>query len=303
MTASLRHAAEYALYRLVEGLLRYLPWNTALTMGEAAGSIAYWVDGRHRRVVKENLEGSDLGLSGQEVARVAKACFKHFGSLSFTLPQLLFLDEEGLTRRVHFEGIEHWDSAGKSGKGFIGLTGHFGNWEAMALALSASGRPLAVVGRKLDNPWLDFRLRALRTRFGNRAIDKGGALKETIRALREGMAVGFLLDQDARSQGVFAKFVGRMASTYPTAASLALRFDLPVVPIFSYPQSNGTILVRAEPALELPRTGDAERDILVATQLMSDALERRVRRMPQLWFWMHRRFKTQPSFTNTGDAP
>ena len=302
MPALVKHIAEYALYRLVEGVLRYLPWDTALAMGEAAGSVAYWVDGRHRRVVKENLQNSDLGLSHQEVVHTAKACFRHFGALSFTLPQLLFMDADELTRRVRFQGIEHWDAAQRSGSGFIGLTGHYGNWEAMALTLSASARPLAVIGRKLDNPWLDERLRALRTRFGNRAIDKGGALKETIRALREGMGVGFLLDQDARSQGVFIKFMGRWASTYPTAATLALRFGLPIIPIFSYPQSDGTIMVRVEPALVIPRTGDAEADTLAATQLMSTALENQVRRLPHVWFWMHRRFKTRPPIT-TGPSP
>ena len=300
---SARHIAEYALYCLVEGILRHLPWNTALAFGEAAGSIAYWLDGRHRRVVVENLKGSNLGLDEYEALRTAKACFRHFGALSFTLPQLLFMDAEELVQRVRFQGLEHWDGAQRAGKGFIGLTGHFGNWEAMALALSATGRPLAVIGRKLGNQWLDARLRCLRTKFGNRAIDKGGAMKETIKAFREGMAVGFLLDQDARSQGVFVKFMGRWASTHPTAAALALRFNLPVVPIFSFPQPDGTIMVRAEPALVVPRTGDAEKDILATTQSMAAALEDKVRALPHLWFWMHRRFKTQPSSIDAGTMP
>ncbi|MDR2697742.1 MAG: lysophospholipid acyltransferase family protein [Holophagales bacterium] len=294
MSATVKHIAGYALYRAVEGVLRYLPWNTALAIGEAAGSIAYWADRRHRNVVLENIQKSDLGFSRKKIVQTAKECFRHFGALSFTLPQLLFMDAETLTDHVLFQGIEHWDAARSSGKGFIGLTGHYGNWEAMALTLSASGRPLAVIGRKLSNPLLDSRLRALRTRFGNRTIDKSGAMKECVKTLREGMGVGFLLDQDARSNGVFTKFMGRWASTYPTAAALALRFDLPVVPIFSYPCSDGTIIVRAEPALVIPRSGDNEKDILTATQLMSTALERQVRRLPHVWFWMHRRFKTQP---------
>jgi len=278
-------------------------------MGEAAGAAAYWADGRHRGVVLENIQKSDLGFSKRDAVKTAKACFRHFGALSFTLPRLLFMDADELARRVHFNGIEHWDAAKRSGRGFIGLTGHYGNWEAMALALSASGRPLAVIGRKLENPLLNERLRALRTRFGNLGIDKGGALKETVRALREGMGVGFLLDQDARSNGVFTEFLGRQASTYPTAAALALRFDLPIIPIFSYPQSDGTIMVRVEPALEIPQTGNARADILTATQLMNNALERQVRRLPYAWFWMHRRFKTQPQpqsqspIINTGPRP
>jgi KDO2-lipid IV(A) lauroyltransferase len=300
MTAIVKHAAEYALYRMVEGMLRYLPWNTALQMGEIAGVVAYWIDGRHRRVVLDNLHNSDLGLSEKDIRHTAKCCFRHFGGLSFTLPQLLFMDAEALTGRIRFEGIEHWDRAQGSGKGFIGLTGHFGNWEAMALTLSATGRPLAVIGRKLDNPWLDERLRTLRTRFGNRTIDKGGAMKEVVKTLREGMGVGFLLDQDARSAGVFTTFLGQPASTYPTASALAIRYALPVVPIFSYPQSDGKIVVRAFPPLVIPHTGDTEKDILNATQLMNTALEHQVRQTPHVWFWMHRRFKTKPTTTISG---
>jgi KDO2-lipid IV(A) lauroyltransferase len=303
MPARLRHVAEYGLYRLVEGILRYLPWGTAQAMGEVAGSAAYWLNGRHRRVALENILNSDLGLSKREAINTAKECFRHFGALSFTLPQLLFMDAEELSRRVHFEGLEHWDAARRLGKGFIGLTGHFGNWEAMALALSASGRPLAVIGRKLRNPRLDSRMRTLRTRFGNRAIDKGGALKETVKLLKQGMGVGFLLDQDAGSRGIFTKFLGRQASTYPTAAALALRFGLPVIPIFSYPTPDGSIAVRAEPALEIVKTGDAEKDIQAATQLMCATLESQVRRIPHAWFWMHRRFKTQPHDNNYGPMP
>jgi KDO2-lipid IV(A) lauroyltransferase len=168
----------------------------------------------------------------------------------------------------------------------------------MALALSAIGRPLAVIGRRLDNPKLDARLRALRTRFGNRAIDKGGAMKGSIQAIRDGMGIGFLLDQDARSSGIFTKFMGRWASTYPTAAALALRFGLPVVPIFSYPQADGGILVKVDPELAIRPTGDSEKDIHAATQLMCDALDQKVRAHPHAWFWMHRRFKTQPGSSN-----
>jgi len=254
-------------------------------------------------VVKENLLNSDLGLSRREVSKIAKACFGHFGGLSFTLPKLLFMEPEALADQVRFQGLEHWDAARKGGKGFIGLTGHFGNWEAMALALSAIGRPLAVIGRKLDNPWLDARLRTLRTRFGNRVIDKGGAMKGCISALRDGLGIGFLLDQDARHHGVFTKFLGRWASTYPTAAALALRFDLPVVPIFSYPQPDGTILVKVEPQLKIQRSGDAEKDTLFTTQFMCNALDQKVRAAPHIWFWMHRRFKTQPTNTITGEPP
>jgi KDO2-lipid IV(A) lauroyltransferase len=172
----------------------------------------------------------------------------------------------------------------------------------MALALAASGRPLAVIGRRAGNPLLDSRLRALRARFGNTAIDKDGALKEAVRALRRGAGVGFLLDQDARHFGVFASFLGRPASTWPTAASLALRFGLPVLPVFSHPRPDGTIMVRVEGALDIGRPRGPDGGVRGATQMMSDALERQVRSLPHAWFWMHRRFKTRPTTPSPEEA-
>jgi KDO2-lipid IV(A) lauroyltransferase len=295
MPTRARHLAEYALYRLFEGAMRHMPWAAAHGMGEAAGRAAYWLDARHRGVALSNLRESDLGLSERDVVQTAKECFAHFGALAFTMPLLLSMDADELARRVTLQGLEHWDAASRGGRGFIGLTGHYGNWEAMALALSASGRPLAVIGRGTGNPFLDSRLRAMRTRFGNLAVEKGGALKGAAGALRRGMGVGFLLDQDARGGGVFATFMGRPASTWPTAAALALRFGLPVVPIFSHPAADGTITVRAERPLEMRPSGNPERDVLDATQIMSDAIEAQVRRLPCAWLWMHRRFKTRPT--------
>jgi KDO2-lipid IV(A) lauroyltransferase len=272
-------------------------------MGELAGRAAYWLDARHRRVAISNLRESDLGLSRGDAARTARDCFAHFGSLAFTLPLLLHMDRDELLRRVALRGMEAWDAAAAGGRGFIGLTGHYGNWEAMALALSASGRPMAVIGRRAENPYLDARLRAMRARFGNVAIDKDGALKGAAGALRRGMGVGFLLDQDARSSGVFARFLGRPASTWPTAASLALRLGVPVVPIFSRPRPDGAIVVEAEGALDIGRSQDPEGDVRRAAQAMTDALERQVRRLPHAWFWMHRRFKTQPTNQPGAAAP
>jgi KDO2-lipid IV(A) lauroyltransferase len=168
----------------------------------------------------------------------------------------------------------------------------------MALTVSATGRPLAVIGRSLDNPLLEPRLRALRGRFGNRVIPKEGGFRDTIRALREGLAVGVLLDQDALTSGVFVRFLGDWASTFPSAALLALKFDLPVLPAFSWPNPDGSFTVRIGPPLELPRSGDLDRDVWTATQLMTRCLEERVRAEPRYWFWMHRRFKTRPGEGN-----
>jgi KDO2-lipid IV(A) lauroyltransferase len=301
--STLRHRLEYGAFRLLDGVLGRLPWGTVQALGEAAGMAFYLADPRHRRVVRENLRRADLGLSEAETRAMARACFRHFGGLFVGLLRLRRATPEELDRWIKVEGLEHFDAVKARGKGFIQLTGHYGNWEAIALAQSRLGRPLAVIGRELDNPLLERISLAFRTRFGNRVILKDGAMRETLKALKAGDGVGFLLDQDALTTGVWVKFLGQWASTFGTAGSLAARYGLPVLPVFSWPNGDGTTTVRFEPPFEVPVTGDAARDAWVATQLMTARIEAQIRKDPRWWFWMHRRFKTRPGEGHPLPAP
>ncbi len=278
----------------MEPVLRLLPWNTALGLGRILGRLAYLVDARHRRVVRENLRRSDLNLTEAQARKLAKDCFAHFGAMLMTTAHLLHMDAEKLERLVHFEGLENWDSAHAQGKGFIVLTGHYGCWEALALALSVKKRAFAVIGRKLDNPLLDPYLTMLRSRWGNQVIPKSGAMRDSLRLLKQGGGVGFVLDQDALNTGVFTKFLGRWASTHSTAALLAVKYQIPVVPVFSWPNDDGSISIRIDPPLTMSHSEDRERDIWTATQIMTRCIEDQIHKDPRWWFWMHRRFKTAP---------
>ena len=300
---SLRHRLEAAAYAAAEAGLRLLPWRACQALGRRLGDLVHLLDARHRRVVRQNLRESDLGLDEAAVRATARRCFRHFGALFCTTPKLLHATPEELDRWVKFEGLEHWDAAAALGRGFIGLTGHYGHWEAMALALSHQGRTLSVIGRELDNPLLEAKMKALRGGFGNRVILKNGAVREALKELKRGQGVGFLLDQDALTSGVFVKFLGHWASTFPTAGLLAVKYQLPVVPIFSRFEPDGTVLVTVEAPFQVPRTGDTERDVWTATQLMTRCIEDRIHRDPHCWFWMHRRFKTRPGEGNPLPAP
>jgi KDO2-lipid IV(A) lauroyltransferase len=300
---TLRHRLEYGAFRLLDGVLGHLPWATVLALGEAVGLAFYLVDPRHRRIVRENLRFADLGLDEAGTRALSKACFRHFGALFVGLLRLRRATPEELDRWIHVEGLEHFDAARAQGRGFIQLTGHYGNWEMVALAQSRLGRSLAVIGRELDNPLLEPISLAFRTRFGNRVILKDGAMRETLKALKAGDGVGFLLDQDALTTGVWVKFLGQWASTFSTAGSLAARYRLPVLPVFSWPNGDGTFTVRFEPPFEVPQTGDAARDAWVATQLMTARIEGQIRKDPRWWFWMHRRFKTRPGEGNPLPPP
>lgn len=292
---TLHHRLEYALFCSMELVLGWLPWRWVQALGRWVGRLMYALDGHHRRIVRDNLRQSNLGLTEVLITATAKTCFEHFGSLLMTSVHLLHMKPGEVNRWIHLEGLEYWDAARSAGKGFIVLTAHYGHWEAMAMGLAVSGRAVAAIGRRLNNPLLETKLLTLRSRLGNRVIYKEGGVRESLRELRAGRGTGFLMDQDALTRGVFVRFMGRWASTYSSAAMLAVRYQVPVVPIYSGPNPDGTVSARALPHLDIPHTGDMERDIWTATQIMTWSLEARVHEDPRWWFWLHRRFKTLPS--------
>ena len=300
---TLRHRLEYLAFRAIEPVVRLLPWRAALGLGRGLGQLAWMLDARHRRVTRENLREADLGLDDAAVRRISRTCFAHFGAVLLSAPHLLHMKAGELDRRVRIEGLEHWDAAHSLGRGFIVLTGHYGCWEALALALSVKGRTFSVIGRELDNPLLDPYLKSLRSRWGNAVVPKAGAMRDALKLLKQGEGVGFVLDQDALTAGVFTRFLGRWASTHAAAGLLAVKYRIPVLPLFSWPNADGTISVRIDEPMIMPQTGERERDVWTATQIMTRCIETQIRRDPRWWFWMHRRFKTQPAQGNPLPAP
>lgn len=294
---------EFGLFRAAETLLSAFPYASLVEAGRLLGKTFWLLDRRHRRVVRDSLRGTDLDLDEAQVRELSRACFAHYGAVFLTTLRLYRAEPEEVGRWIKVEGLEHYDAAKAMGLGIIQVTGHHGNWEALGLGMSLAGRPTAGIARGLKNPLLEDLLRSYRGRFGNQVIPKGGAIPKAIRHLRDGGCVGFVADQDALTSGIWVKFLGKWASTYPTAGSLAVRLGCPVLPCFGWPEEDGTYRVRFDPPFTVASTGDPERDTWVATQRITDCLSREVHRDPRWYFWMHHRFKTRPGEGNPLPAP
>lgn len=277
------------------GLARVLPRRALLALGGLLGALAGRVDRRHAAVARGNLAsalGAELGPEERE--RLLRACWRHFGRI--TLDALAFprLRARDVGRVLVPEGEEHIREAFARGRGVLVFSAHFGHWEAGAILFGQLGYPFAVITRPLDNPILERLLARLRRGTGNAVIHKKRAVRETLKALASGAGVAILIDQDARDEGVFVPFFGRPASTTPTLALLALRTDAVVLPVFARVEPDGRIAVHAEPPLAIAPTGDRESDIVRLTAACTAVVERWVRRHPEQWLWMHRRWKTRP---------
>jgi KDO2-lipid IV(A) lauroyltransferase len=232
--------------------------------------------------------------SQREIEALARAVFVHFATVFVDVIRMPIIIRSGINKLISTKGTEHLDRVFKASKGVILTTCHFGNFELLGAWMAQNGYPMKVIGTTLYDPRLDQILLEIRKSSGNSTISRGKSTREIIRTLKKGEAVGMLIDQDTKSQGVFVNFFGKPAHTPAGPAVLARRLDVPIIPAFMYLKDDFSYHLECQPPLELVRTDDEENDIMVNTQKISDAYEAMIRRFPEQWVWMHKRWKTQP---------
>ncbi len=286
----LRAALLERLVDLVELQLSRSDWRGAQAAGRALGRLGWALSRRDRRRAREHLAIAFPELSAPTRARVARASFRHYGTM---LAECLWLASRGpaeVDTKVRFDGWERIEAARAARRPILILTGHCGNWELLAAGLNRRGLGMAVVARALEEGALQERLLAFRAHFGSRTIVRGtpGAARALLGQLRAAGALGMLIDQDTQVEGVFVPFFGRLAWTPSGAAELALRFDATVLPTFIERERDGRHLARVEPPLPL------EPDVTAATAAMTARIEAQVRRVPEQWVWIHRRWRRRP---------
>ncbi|MBK6941306.1 MAG: lysophospholipid acyltransferase family protein [Planctomycetes bacterium] len=300
---------EYGALRLALGLLRLLPPHWALRATDRLGDLAYLLDRRHREVALANVAkvyGGDP--SAPNPRALVRRVFRHFlkvGVEFALLPKLIA--RRGLEGVVDIHGREHVDAALARGTGVIVFTAHLGNWEVVAAAGEPLGMRLHVVGRQMDNPKIDAFLLRERSRWVRSIIPKDGGLPRIVRALRDGDCVAMLLDQHAGRQGLVVDFLGHPASAFRAPAELAARFGFALLPGFGIRVDDSPkYRLDFEPAL-LPDT-EAPREAEVArlTQAIADVIGKHIRRAPDQWNWLHRRWRAErarPTADATAVAP
>jgi KDO2-lipid IV(A) lauroyltransferase len=196
---------------------------------------------------------------------------------------------------IRYEGLEHYTAAKAKGKGILIATAHLGNWELSAFAHALMSEPMHVMVRPLDNPLIDRLVERRRQLSGNRLLLKKDVALSVVRALKQNEAVGILIDQNASlEEGVFVDFFGRKACAGSAFAKLAARTGAAVVPGFAlWEEAEKKYVLRFFP--ELAMTGDPQAD----TQAIHSEFERIIRKYPDQWMWIHRRWKSRPP----GESP
>ena len=282
---------EYLGVRMLIALVRAMPGTLVDRSGALLGRAVYWFDRTHRRVAQRNVAAAFPARSVNEQRQIVRGAFEHFGRLLMELLKFSTLSPDAMLARVDFEGEEHVRAAHAQGRGVLFVTGHFGYWELQAMVHALRLTPMAVVARALDNPSLNTLLERIRTRTGNSVIYRQGTLRRILRTLQAGQGVGILIDQHIMTRdAIYVDFFNRPAATTSAVAMLALRTGAPVVPLFALPVGGGRYrMVYEHPVV--PPASDSADAVQEFTQRCTDVLEMYVRRNPELWLWMHRRWR------------
>ena len=292
----MRHKLEYAPVWLVVNVFRILPRGLARMLGIGIGYLVYALHGRLRRVGMRNLAMAMPEKSKRERRKIVRGVFRTLGRQLADFCQFSSYTSKNIESLAVYEGFENFQTAEVRGNGVLFLTAHLGGWEIGSFAHALYGHPMQVVMRPLDNPYLDKLVRRSRTLHENRTFEKDEFARGLLGAMRKGETVGLLMDQNMTPpQGIFVDFFGIAAYTASGIARVAMKTDAAVVPAFTiWDPILGKYRVHFDPAISLIRTGDDEADVAANTAKFTKVLEDFIRKHPDQWLWVHKRWKTRP---------
>lgn len=271
-----------------------LPRSLALILGCWLGNLVYWLAQEQRRLACEHIRLS-LELSDRRnVKTIAKKCFKNLGKTLVEFMRFPRMNPNQIEKYVRFEGIQHVHDALAKEKGAIILTGHFGNWELLAASISTFITPLFPIVRKLRSPRLNAIVSSYREKAGYSTIDRDTGVRQALKCLKRNELLGIVADVDTTVNGVFVDFFGRPAYTPYSPIAFALKTGATILPSFIVRQPDGTHQVIIEPPLRLIQCDDKEKELVDNTQIFTKIIESYIRKHPEQWIWMHKRWKTRP---------
>jgi KDO2-lipid IV(A) lauroyltransferase len=281
---------EYVAYRLVAARARKASDAALWKWGARIGSLTRVFARRRTRLAVENFRACFPERAGEAEA-VIRECWRHMGREALATIKKQALSPAEIAARCDFIGVEHVHEALARGRGLIFITGHYGSWETAGLAATAIVGPMTTVARPLDNELLEADLVRLRASTGAQVVDRRKAARFLLKSLAENAVVVLLPDQAVLPrEGILAPFLGRPAWTTDAPAKMAARHGSTIVFAFCIPDGSGHRLEFEEP-IRVDQLSEDERDPVALTKRINDIISRRIAAWPELWLWMHDRWK------------
>lgn len=285
----------YYLARVAAAFVYVLPRPVGLWLAGVAGYAAYLVLPKYRNIAISNLRSAFGSEKTEcEIRLIARRVFENLAKNGYELITAPKIDRHNIRSLVDIKNKEIFDKALEKGRGIIAITGHFGNWELIASTFKLMGYAGAVVGRRIYFHKYDEFLNRHRRVHGVNIIYRDESPRKILKVLKDNGIMGILADQDVDSvDGVFVDFFGRKAFTPSGPVLLAKASGAQLIPIAIVRDGSRHSLIVENP-VDLADTGDKEKDAVENTQRWSKVLESYIRKYPEQWVWIHKRWKTQP---------
>ena len=289
---------EYSAAKSVLTSLGLMPAPAAYGVGRAFGKLAYHLAGDLRRTGAINLRLAFPEKSDSERAELLRQCFDSLGRVLGLFSQFSSRSQEELRQLIEVQGLENLEAAKRvHGNRLLLFTGHLGAWELTSFGLALGGYPFTFLVRRMDNPRIEQFVDRVRSRFGNQTIDKLSAARSMLKILRAGETpLGLLPDLNTLDdEAIFVDFFGVPAATTFIVAKLSLRTGAPLIPVFApWSEEKKKFLLIVEPPLSIEPSGDEDADVRLLTAKLSLLIENQIRKYPDQWLWIHKRWKTRP---------
>jgi KDO2-lipid IV(A) lauroyltransferase len=293
----MQEAMEYWLVVVVARALGRVPRRPARRAARLVSIIVYWCFGRLRRVGVRNLQMALSELSPEVRTKILRGVYIHLAWQLVEFCRMPRYTVENTRAWMRTEGLDRYLAAQAKGKGVLIVTGHLGAWEVSSFYHSLMGHAMGMVIRRLDNRRLDAFVNNIRCMHGNWVLHKDDFGRGLLTAMHKGQTVGILMDTNMTPpQGAFVDFFGISACTATGLAHVARKTGAAVLPGFMLwePAERRYVLHFGE-EIEIPHTSDVAGDIVEGTRRCTAAIEEWVRRYPDQWLWIHRRWKTRPA--------
>lgn len=295
--SNLKNKVELVAVSSLLGAIGALPLETSMRFGKSLGALLARQFPKLQKTARRNLEIALPELSAEEKEKIVRGTFESLGRHLGFVSHFRKFKRENIKNLIEVVGKEeNFDPAYSKGNGVLFFTGHFGSWEVFNLLAPAFGYGMNILVRRIDNPMIENYVNSFRTKFGSVTFDKTKSARKMFRILENGEILGILADLNAQEkEGVFVNFFGVPASTTTSIAKLALSTNAVVLPAFAvWEEEKGKYVVYLEPPIEYKKTENTHEDIRALTQNITNVIEKYVRKYPEQWLWIHKRWNTRP---------
>jgi KDO2-lipid IV(A) lauroyltransferase len=292
---ALLQRVEYLLYRAVARAVRSASNAGLRRWGSRLGTLARHLLRGRDRLAMRNLVATFPEKSAAECRTILDECWRHFGREALAAIRMQHVPIEEIPSYCRFVNANLVEEAIAQGRGIILLSAHYGAWEIAGLAIIALVKNVHTVTRPLDNEYLERDLALIRALTGVHVVERKGAARSLLKALLRKAAIVLLPDQAVQArEGILVPFLGRPAWTTDAPAKLALRLQTPIVFGFCIADEAGHRL-EFEEAISIDQLNENEKNATALTKRINDVISRRIEARPELWLWMHDRWKGNAS--------